>query len=59
MTKPVVAILEGAAVRFAEAAAIEECLGDTCVKQDLKEKSFVHRFRAASCRAHARNFYIE
>lgn len=40
---------EAAAAKFAEAAAIEERLGDACAKQQLQEKSFVHYFSAASC----------
>jgi hypothetical protein len=48
---------EAAAVKFAEAAAIEEQLGETCARQQLQEKSFVHYFSAASCWAQAGNFY--
>jgi hypothetical protein len=42
---------------FAEAARIEESLGERCLAQGLVEKSFVHRFSAASCWAQAGNFY--
>ena len=48
---------EAAAAKFAEAAAIEEQLGETCAEQELREKSFVHYFSAASCWAQAGNFY--
>jgi hypothetical protein len=48
---------EEAAIRFAEAADIEERLGATCVSRGLTEKSFVHRFSAASCWAQAGNLY--
>jgi hypothetical protein len=48
---------EAAAAKFAEAAAIEEQLGETCANQQLHEKSFVHHFSAASCWAQAGNFY--
>jgi hypothetical protein len=46
-----------AAVRFAQAAMIEERLGDICEEKGLTEKSFVHPFSAASCWAQAGNFY--
>ncbi len=42
---------------FAEAARSEESLGERCLAQGLVEKSFVHRFGAASCWAQAGNFY--
>ena len=48
---------EAAAAKFAEAAEIEERLGETCAQQQLREKSFVHAFSAASCWAQAGNFY--
>lgn len=48
---------ESAAQKFAEAAEIEEDLGDRCLGQGLLEKSRVHRFSAASCWAQAGNFY--
>jgi hypothetical protein len=48
---------EAAAAKFAEAAAIEEQLGETCAKQHLQDKSFIHYFSAASCWAQAGNFY--
>ncbi len=46
-----------AAVKFAEAAEIEEHLSDLCEAKCLMEKSFKHRFSAASCWAQAGNFY--
>jgi hypothetical protein len=48
---------ETAAALFAEAAAIEEHRGGLCTQQGLIEKSFVHRFSAASSWAQAGNFY--
>ncbi len=48
---------EEAAAEFAEAAVIEEQLGDLCAAQGLTEKSFVHRFSAASCWAQAGDFF--
>jgi hypothetical protein len=48
---------EAAAAKFAEAAAIEKQLGETCAKQQLREKSLVHYFSAAGCWAQAGNFY--
>lgn len=48
---------EAAADKFAEAAEIEERLSDVCESRGLLEKSFVHRFSAASCWAQAGNFY--
>lgn len=48
---------EAAAEQFAEAAQIEERLGAACAQQELTEKSFVHRFSAASLWAQAGNFY--
>ncbi|MBC8872576.1 MAG: hypothetical protein H8E44_24340 [Planctomycetes bacterium] len=48
---------EAAAAKFAEAAAIEEQLGEACTKQQLREESFVHYFSSASCWAQAGNFY--
>lgn len=48
---------EGAAARFAEAAAIEEQLSELCEAQGLAEKANLHRFSAASCWALAGNFY--
>ncbi|NUQ65079.1 MAG: hypothetical protein HUU20_21655 [Pirellulales bacterium] len=48
---------EAAAAKFAEAAALEERLGELCEHQGLPEKSFVHFFSAASCWAQAGNFY--
>jgi hypothetical protein len=48
---------EAAATLFAEAAEVEERLGEECFKHHLLEKSFVHRFSAASCWAQAGNFY--
>lgn len=40
---------ETAARNFAEVAEIEERLSDHCAERGLLEKSFVHRFSAASC----------
>ena len=48
---------EAAALRFAEAAAIEEQLSELSAEKGLTEKSRVHRFSAASCWAAAGNFY--
>lgn len=48
---------EEAVAGFAEAARIEERLGQRCLEQSLIEKSFVHYFSAASCWAQAGNFY--
>jgi hypothetical protein len=48
---------EAAAARFAQAAEIEERLGDLCEEQGLWDKAFMHRFSAASCWAQAGNFY--
>lgn len=46
-----------AADKFAQAAMIEERLSDICEAKGLVEKSFIHRFSAASCWAQAGNFY--
>ncbi len=46
-----------AAIKFAQAASIEEKLADICEEKGLIEKSLVHRFSAASCWAQAGNFY--
>jgi len=48
---------ETAAEKFAQAAEIDERLSDLCEARGLVEKSFVHRFSAASCWAQAGNFY--
>ena len=48
---------EAAAAKFADAAAMEEQLGETFVQKQLRQKSFVHYFSAASCWAQAGNFY--
>ena len=48
---------DAAALRFVEAAAVEEQLSDLCAERGLTEKSRVHRFSAASCWAAAGNFY--
>ena len=48
---------ERASQHFAEAAEIEERLSQRCEELGLAEKSFVHRFSAASCWAHAGNIY--
>ena len=47
---------EAAAEKFAQAAEIEEHLSEICEAKGLVEKSFVHRFSAASCWAQAGNF---
>jgi hypothetical protein len=46
-----------AATSFAEAARIEERLSEECESKGLLEKSFIHRFSAASCWAQAGDFY--
>ncbi|MGH9752861.1 MAG: hypothetical protein ACREA2_08750 [Blastocatellia bacterium] len=46
-----------AAANFAQAARIEERLSEECESKGLLEKSFVHRFSAASCCAQAGDFY--
>jgi hypothetical protein len=46
-----------AADRFAQAAVIEERLSARCAAQGLAEKSWVHRFSAASCWARAGDFH--
>jgi hypothetical protein len=48
---------DAAAIRFAEAATIEEQLSESSAERGLSEKSWVHRFSAASCWAAAGNFY--
>jgi hypothetical protein len=48
---------EAAAAKFAEAAEIEEGLSDQCAAKGLLEKSWLHRFSAASAWAQAGNFY--
>lgn len=48
---------EDAAMKFAEAAAIEERLRDQCQAQRLLPKSFVHGFSAAGCWAQAGDFH--
>ena len=48
---------EAAAEKFVQAAEMEERLSEVCQTQGLSEKSFVHRFSAASCWAQAGNFY--
>ncbi len=48
---------EAAAEKFAHAAEIEERLADLCEAKGLLDKSFLHRFSAASCWAQAGNFY--
>jgi hypothetical protein len=45
------------AAKFAEAASLEEQLGELCAKKGLREKFFVHQFSAANCWAEAGNFY--
>ena len=49
--------LDAAADRFAQAAEIEERLADLCAEAGLPEKSWVHRFSAASCWARAGDFH--
>lgn len=46
-----------AAANFAQAARIEERLSEECESKGLLEKSFIHRFSAASCWAQAGDFY--
>ncbi len=48
---------EQAAQHFAEAGEIEASLSDQCEEHGLVQKSLIHRFSAASCWAHAGNFY--
>jgi hypothetical protein len=48
---------DAAADRFAQAAEIEEGLADRCAAAGLAEKSWVHRFSAASCWARAGDFH--
>ena len=48
---------DAAADRFAQAATIEERLSELSASQGLQEKSWMHRFSAASCSARAGNFY--
>ena len=48
---------QDAADRFAEAAQIEEQLGDTLLQKGWLDKYFVHRFSALSCWAQAGDVY--
>lgn len=48
---------EQASRHFAEAAEIEASLSERCKEQGLVQKALIHRFSAASCWAHAGNFY--
>jgi hypothetical protein len=48
---------DAAADRFARAAEIEERLSARCADRGLREKSWVHLFSAASCRARAGDFH--
>src|SRR5207244_9372236 len=48
---------DAAADRFARAAALEERLSESCARQGLPEKSWLHLFSAASCWAQAGNFH--
>ena len=48
---------ESAAAKLAEAAAIEQRLGEHCAAVGLRDKGWVHQFSAASCWAQAGNFY--
>src|SRR5262249_27986393 len=49
--------LDEAAARFAQAAEIEERLGDICETKGLTEKAWVHRFSGVRCWALAGNFH--
>jgi hypothetical protein len=46
-----------AAVRFAQAAKIEERLGEICRARGLSTESWMHRFSAVGCWAQAGNFH--
>lgn len=46
-----------AAVRFAQAAEIEERLGEACRTRGLRTEWWRHRFSAAGCWAQAGNFH--
>jgi hypothetical protein len=46
-----------AAERYARAAVIEERLAGVCRAKGLRQRSWVHGYSAASCSAHAGNFY--
>jgi hypothetical protein len=48
---------EAAAAKFAEAAEIEEALGQECLTKGLLDKAWLHRFSAASSWAQAGDFY--
>lgn len=48
---------EASAAQFAEAATLEEQLARRATEQGLREKSWTHRFSAASCWAQAGDFY--
>jgi hypothetical protein len=48
---------DAAADRFARAAEIEERLSARCAERGLREKSWIHLFRAASCWARAGDFH--
>jgi hypothetical protein len=46
-----------AAIRFAQAADIEERLSELCRAHGLRTEAWAHRFRAAGCWAQAGNFH--
>jgi hypothetical protein len=46
-----------AAVRFAQAARIEQRLAEACRTRGLRTESWMHRFGAAGCWAQAGNFH--
>jgi hypothetical protein len=46
-----------AAIRFAQAADIEQRLSELCRAQGLQTEAWVHRFSAAGCWAQAGNFH--
>lgn len=46
-----------AAVRFAQAAEIEERLGEACQARGMRAEAWLHRFSAAGCWAQAGNFH--
>jgi hypothetical protein len=48
---------DDAAVRFAQAAQIEERLGEACWARGLRTESWRHRFGAVGCWAQAGNFH--
>jgi hypothetical protein len=48
---------EEAAIRFAQAADIEQRLSELCRTQGLQTDAWMHRFSAAGCWAQAGNFH--